>query len=149
MLLVVLCSFSASVVKQNLKFVSLSTYRKWWIATPDYVTEFLASNYYYSNEGKALIKAMPFLAACLRKSASCLRAAIVVNFCQEIFLAQCKFLTSRTTTSRTDCFKSWTPAINYPFEEILSSAWKQWLVNSALARDLALQAQKSLLPVLV
>jgi hypothetical protein len=71
MLLVVLCSFSASVVKQNLKFFSPSTYRKWWIATPAYVTAFSASNYYYSNEGKALTKVMPLLADCLKRSASC------------------------------------------------------------------------------
>lgn len=114
MLLVVLCSFSASVVKQNLKFFSLSTYRKWWIATPDYVTAFSANNYYCSKLGKALIKAMPLLADCLKRSADCLRAAIVVNFCQEIFLAQCKFLTRKTKTSRTDCFKSWSSATTHP-----------------------------------
>ncbi len=114
MLLVVLCSFSALVVKQNLKFFSRSTYRKWWIATPDYVTAFLASNYYYSNFGKALIKAMPFLADCLKRSASCLRAVMVVNFCQEIFLAQCEFLTSKTKTSTTDCYKNWSSATTHP-----------------------------------
>ncbi len=114
MLLVVLCSFSASVVKQNLKFFSPSTYRKCSIPVPEYVAAFLASNYYYSNFGKALIKAMPFLADCLKRSASCLQAAIVVNFCQEIFLAQCEFLTSKTKTSTTDCFKNWTPATTHP-----------------------------------
>ncbi|MBW4637038.1 MAG: hypothetical protein KME05_02185 [Gloeocapsa sp. UFS-A4-WI-NPMV-4B04] len=116
---------------------------------PEYVAAFLASNYYYSNEGKALTKAIPLLAACLKRSVSCLQAAIVVNFCQEIFLAQCELKTRKTKSSRTDCCKSWSSATTYPFEEILGSAWKQWLVNSALARDLALQAQKSLLPVLV
>ncbi len=149
MLLVVLCSFSASVVKQNLKFVSPSTYRKWWIATPAYVTTFLASNYYYSNEGKALIKAMPFLADYLKRSASCLRAAIVVNFCQEIFLAQCELKTRKTKTSTTDCFKNWTPATTYPFEEILSFTLKQPLLSSTLATKGALLAQRSLLPVFV
>ena len=146
MLLVVLCSFSASVVKQNLKFFSPSTYRNWWIATPDYVTAFSANNYYYSKLGKTLTKVLPGVAGCLKRSASCLRAAIVVNFCQEIFLAQCKFLTRKTKTSRTDCFKVCPPAISYPVEEILSSAWKQRVASSTLAFDFALLAQRSLLP---
>jgi hypothetical protein len=147
MLLSVLCSFSVSVV--NLKLNNLNPFQKWWVTASRYVAVFLASNYYCSNSGKALTKAMLLLAACLKRSVSCLRAAIVVNFCQEIFLAQCEFLTRKTKSSRIDCFKSWSSATTYPFEEILITAWKQWLVNSALARDLALQAQKSLLPVLV
>ena len=146
-LLSVLCSFSVSVV--NLKLNNLNPFQKWWVTASRYVAVFLASNYYCSNSGKALTKAMPLLAACLKRSVSCLRAAIVVNFYQEIFLAQCELKTRKTKTSTTDCFKNWTPATTYPFEEILSSAWEQWLVNSTLARDLARQAQKSFLPVLV
>jgi hypothetical protein len=147
MLLSVLYIFSVSVV--NLKLNNLNPFQKWWVTASRYVAVFLASNYYCSNSGKALTKAMPFLATFLKKSASCFRAAIVVNFCQEIFLAQCELKTRKTKTSRTDCFKSWSSATTHPFEEILSSAWEQWLVNSALARDLALKAQKSLLPVFV
>ena len=147
MLLSVLCSFSVSVV--NLKLNNLNPFQKWWVTASRYVAVFLASNYYCSKSGKALTKAMPFLADYLKRSASCLRAAIVVNFCQEIFLAQCEFLTSRTTTSRTDCCKSWSSATTHPVEKPLSSAWKQWLVNSAFARGLALQAQSCPLPALV
>lgn len=149
MLLLVLCRVSVSVVKQNLKFFSPSTYKKWWIATPDYVTAFLASNYYCSKLGKTLTKVMPLLAACLRKSASCLRAVIVVNFCQEIFLAQCKFLTCKIKTSRTDYFKVCPPAISYPIEEIFSFTLGQPLASSTLATKGALLAQRTLLPVLV
>ena len=138
MLLSVLCSFSVSVV--NLKLNNFNPFQKWWVSAYRYVAVFLASNYYCSNSGKALTKAMLLLAACLKRSASCLRAAIVVNFCQEIFLAQCKFLTSRTTTSRTDCFKSWTPATTYSVEEMLSFTWKEWLAISTLALDFALLA---------
>ena len=147
MLLSVLCSFSVSVV--NLKLNNLNPFQKWWVTASRYVAVFLASNYYCSKSGKALTKAMPFLADCLKRSASCLRAAIVVNFCQEIFLAQCEFLTSKTKTSTTDCFKNWSSATTHPVKKIFSSAWKQCLVNSALARDLALQAQRNLLPVFV
>lgn len=132
MLLVVLCRVSVSVVKQKLNFFSPSTYRKCSIPVPECVSACLRSNY-YSNLGKRLTKAMPKKAACFRKSAACLRAAIVVNFCQEIFLAQCEFLTSRTTTSTTDCFKNWTPATIYPALEPLSSTWKQWLASITLA----------------
>ena len=125
MLLVVLCSFSASVVKQNLKFFSPSTYRKCSIPVPEYVAAFLASNYYYSNEGKALTKAMLLLAACLKRSVSCLRAAIVVNFCQEIFLAQCEFLTSKTKTSRQTALKTGLQQLLTQPLEPLRSTWKQ------------------------
>lgn len=110
--LIVLCSFSVSLV--NLKLNNLNPFQKWWVTSSEYAAAFLASNYYCSNEGKALTKAIPLLAACLKRSASCLRAAVVVNFCQEIFLAQCEFLTSRTTTSRADCCKSWSSATTYP-----------------------------------
>ena len=149
MLLSVLCSFSVSVVKQKLNFFSPSTYRKCSIPVPEYVAAFLASNYYYLNFGKALTKAMPFLAACLKRSASCFRAAIVVNFCQEIFLARCEFLTRKTKTSRTDCCKSWTPATTYPAEEILSFTLEQPLGSSTLATKGALLAQRIFLPLFV
>ncbi|MBW4641217.1 MAG: hypothetical protein KME05_23980 [Gloeocapsa sp. UFS-A4-WI-NPMV-4B04] len=112
MLLLVLCSVSVSVV--NLKLNNLNPFQKWWVSAYRYVAVFLASNYYCSNSGKALTKAMLLLAACLKRSVSCLRAAIVVNFYQEIFLAQCEFLTSKAKTSTTDCFKNWTPATTHP-----------------------------------
>lgn len=148
MLLLVLCRVSVSVVKQKLNFFSPSTYRKSWITVPEYVLACLRSDYYCSNLGKALTKAMLLLAACLKRSASCLRAAIVVNFCQEIFLAQCEFLTSSTKTSRV-CCKSWTPAISYPVEEIFSLTLGQPLASSTLATKVALLTQRIFLPVFV
>ena len=147
MLLSVLCSFSVSVV--NLKLNNLNPFQKWWVSAYRYVAVFLASNYYCSNSGKALTKAMLLLAACLKRSVSCLRAAIVVNFCQEIFLAQCELKTRKTKTSRTDCCKSWTPAISYPVEEILSFTLEPPLASSTLATKGALLAQRNLLPVFV
>jgi hypothetical protein len=77
-----------------------------------------------------------------------LRAAIVVNFCQEIFLAQCELKIRKTKTSRTDCCKSWSSATTHPVEKIFSFTLEQPLGSSILARDLALQAQKSFLPAL-
>ena len=126
-LLSVLCSFSVSVV--NLKLNNLNPFQKWWVSAYRYVAVFLASNYYCSKSGKALTKAMPFLADCLKRSASCLRAAIVVNFCQEIFLAQCEFLTRKTKTSRTDCCKSWSSATTHPVEEPLTPLHLETLVS--------------------
>lgn len=100
MLLLVLCSVSVSVVKQKLNFFSPSTYRKSWITMPEYVSAFLASNYYCSNLGKKLINVI----------ASCLRAVIAVSFWKQIFSSLCQFITSRTKALRVDYFKAWTPA---------------------------------------
>ena len=136
MLLVVLCSFSASVVKQNLKFLSPSTYRKWWITTPEYVAAFSASNYYCSNGDKTLTKVIT----------SCLEAAIVVNFCQEIFLAQCEFVTSKIKASRMDCFKVYALVTTHLAKRLLSSVLKQRVVSSTITYALALRTQRSLLP---
>ncbi len=136
MLLVVLCSFSLSVVKQNLKFLSPSTYRKWWIATPDYVTAFSANNYYCSKFGKRLNKAL----------ASCLGAAIVVNFCQEIFLAQCNFLTSKIKVLRIGYFTVCPPLTTHLVKRLLSSVLEQRVASSTIARNFALLRQRSPLP---
>jgi hypothetical protein len=143
-----------SVVKQNLKVFSPSTYRKWWIATPEYVTAFSASNYYCSDFGKIFTKvmllgsgyAMPLLAACFLRIASCLEAAIVVNFCQEIFLAQCEFVASKTQALRIGYFTVCPPLTTSLVKGLLRSTLGQRLTSSTIARNFALRIRSSLLP---
>ncbi len=136
MLLVVLCSFSPSVVKQNLKVLSPSAYRKGWIATPEYVAAFPANNYYGSNFGKTLTRVI----------VSCLEAAIVVNFCQEIFSSSYDFVTSRVKVSRMDCFKVCSSVTTQLIKGLASSILEQWLASSTIAGNFVLLAQRSLLP---
>ena len=144
MLLVVLCSFSTSVVKQNLKVFSPSTYRKWWIATPEYVTAFSATKSCRSDFGKIFTKAMLLLSS--YASASCLEAAIVVNCCQEIFLDQCEFVASKTKTSRMDCFTVCPSLTTSLVKGLLRSTLEQRLTSSTIARNFALRTRRSLLP---
>ena len=140
MLLVVLCSFSPSVVKQNLKFLFLSTYRKWWIATPEYVTAFLRSNYYDGSKfGRTLTKVI----------ASCFSRKIVVNFCQEIFLTQSNFVTSKTKALRIDCFKVCLAITTSLIKGLPSSTLEQGLASSTIAGNFGLLAQRNFLPVFV
>lgn len=136
MLLVVLCSFSLSVVKQNLKFFSPSKYRKWWIAAPDCVTAFSANNYYCSKFGKTLTKVI----------ASCFSRKIVVNFCPEIFLAQCEFVTSKTKASRMDCFRVYPPVTTNLAKRLDSSVWEQRVAFSTIAGNFLLRTLISLSP---
>lgn len=146
MLVIVLCRFSVSFVKQNLKVFSPSTYRKWWIATLEYVAAFSASNFYCSNGGKTLTKAMPLLAACLLRLASCLEAAIVVNFCQEIFLAQREFVVSKTKASRIGYFTVCLPLTTSLVKGLFRSTLEQLLTSSTIAGNFALRTRRSLLP---
>lgn len=129
MLLVVLCSFSPSVVKQNLKFFSPSTYRKWWIATPEYITAFLRSNYYDGSKfGRRLTKII----------ASCFSRKIVVNFCQEISLTQSNFVISKTKALRMDCFKVCLALTTSLIKGLPSSTLEQWLGSSTIAGNFGL-----------
>lgn len=116
MLLLVLCRVSLSVVKQKLNFFSPSTYKKCSITVPEYVSACLRSNYYYSNKGKTLTKVIT----------SCFNRTIVVNFFQEIFLAQCEFSTSKTKASRMDYFKVCPPLTIRLVKKLLRSTWEQW-----------------------
>lgn len=133
LLLTVLCRVSVPVVKQNLKFLSPSTYRKWWIATPEYVTAFSANNYYCSKFGKTLTTVI----------ASCFSRKIVVNFCPEIFLAQCEFLASKTKASRMDCSKVYPPVTTSLVKELLRSTLEQRLTSSTIVGNFALLRQRS------
>ncbi len=141
MLLVVLCRVSLSVVKQNLKVFSPSTYRKWWIATPEYVTAFSASKSCRSDFGQIFTKAMLLLSS--YANASCLEAAIVVNCCQEIFLAQCEFVASKTKALRIDCFTLCPSVAINLIKGLLRSTLGQRLTSSKLARNFALRKQRT------
>jgi len=134
MLLVVLCSFSPSVVKQNLKFFSPSTYRKSWIATPVYVVAFSANKSCRSDFGKTLTKVI----------ASCFSRAIVVNFCQEIFLAQWNFLTTKTKASRIGYFTVCPQPTPSLVKGLLRSTLEEQLASSTIAGNFALLTQRNL-----
>jgi len=135
MFLVVLCSFSTSVVKQNLKLLSPSTYRKWWITAPEYATAFPANKSCRSDFGKTLTKAIT----------SCFGAAIVVTFCQEIFSAQCEFVTSKTKASRigyfTICPQPTTSLVKGLLRSTLGQ--RQRLTSSTIAGNFALRMQRT------
>lgn len=144
MLVIVLCRVSVSVVKQKLKFFSQNPSKKWRANAPKYVTVLPASESCRSDFGKTLTKVM--LQRSRYEIASCFSRAIVVNFCQEIFLAQGNFVTSKTKALRMDCLKVCPLLTTYLVKELLKFTLEQWLASSTVADNFALRAEKSLLP---
>lgn len=124
MLCLVLCRFSVSVVKQKLDFFPQHFYQEWW-ATPFKNTAAIPDGQWCwcSGFGKMLIKAI----------ASCLVAALAVNFGKEIISAKHKLVHQLGKSFEEDYFRLCPQLTIYPLKVSAPAlAGKRWglLVDS-------------------